>query len=155
MKLMTLAVAVISTSTNAATLTAQGGDSEVAAAAAALPAILTKIPAGPTALVYERNGEFASSLSTKTGTPIEPIFSRLVCSQDPIQRPDSCSLKNANSLVIIGSVRVTGGTANAFFTIATPTNSLRQPIGYEVFIVSLERAGNAWICKDIRSAAIS
>lgn len=136
-------------------LLAQATDDDVEAAAAALPAVMAKVPAGPSALVYnDQTADLSKKLGAKLGKSIAHEQSMLEC-QDQGTRRAKCSLKGGITLVNLGHVRAVGDQAKAFFLIEASSNSFRQPVESQLFVVDLVRSAGKWIVKGVRLAQIS
>jgi hypothetical protein len=135
---------------------AQTPDDDVNAVAAALPAIMTKVPAGPTALVYnDWSAALSKRLAAKIGKSIEHESSKLACREDTNTHNKHCSLSGVSSLINLGSVRISGENARVIFSIERPSGSSNEPIEHEAFAVDLRRSGSRWTVVQVRSIAIS
>lgn len=155
MKFSTMAIAFLSLQLSAAGALAQAPDDDLNAIAAALPLIMTKVPPGTTALVYnDRSVDLAKRLGAKIGRTIEHESSKLVCHHDS-RMGNVCALSRVSSLVNLVGVRVTDQAATVTFNIETPSGSTRVPIEHELFAVKLKRSGNVWEVVQIKRIAIS
>ena len=135
---------------------AQGPDNDIDAVAAALPAIMSKVPLGPTAVVYNnRTADLSKRLAVKTGKTFEPESNKLDCRKDSATSSDVCSLKNVASLVNLGGVILGDETATVYFNIEIPSGSVTVPIEHYLYAVDLKHSGAIWTVIRVRSVAIS
>jgi hypothetical protein len=135
---------------------AQAPDNDVDAVAAALPAIMSKVPLGLTAVVYnDKTADLSKRLAVKIGKTIEPEANKLDCRKNSATGSDVCSLKNVASLVNLGGVIVGGETATAFFNIEIPSGSETVPIEHYLYAVDLKRSGAVWTVVRVRSVMMS
>ena len=137
-------------------LSAQVKDDDVSAFVASLPAIMAKIPHGPTALVHNAwNGNLSQRIAEQTGKKIDLESSWLRCREGADVRRNTCSLKDVASLVNLGSVSIAGDVATVIFDIELPTGSTEGPIEHSLFRVDLKRAGAAWVVVGVRQFGMS
>jgi hypothetical protein len=135
---------------------AQQPDDDINAVAAALPAIMRKVPAGVTAIVYnDRTATLSQQVGLKTGVTFEPESIRLDCRSSSTTGRNVCRLKNTASLVNLGGVRVVGDEAQVFFTIEISSGSETVPIEHYTYAVHLKRSGTTWTVVRVNSAAMS
>jgi hypothetical protein len=156
MKNTVTTIALLCLSFSAFPLSAQVKDDDVSAFAASLPAIMAKIPHGPTALVHNAwNGNLAQRIVEQTGKKIDLESSWVRCREWADVRRNTCSLEGVASLVILGSVSIAGDVATVIYDIALPTSSTADPIEHYLYQVDLKRAGAAWVVVGMRQVGIS
>jgi hypothetical protein len=156
MKNTVTTIALLCLSFSAFPLSAQVKDDDVSAFAASLPAIMAKIPHGPTALVHNAwNGNLAQRIVEQTGKKIDLESSWVRCREGADVRRNTCSLEGVASLVILGSVSIAGDVATVIYDIALPTSSTADPIEHYLYQVDLKRAGAAWVVVGMRQVGIS
>ena len=137
-------------------LLAQVADDELEATAVALPLAMTKLPPGPSAIVYnDRTLILSQKLGARLGMKIDHEQSKLVCHDDNARRRIICSLKDGISLVNLTGVKVRGERAKAYFTIEIPSKSPWHPVESSIYVVDLVRSAGKWTVKGIRLFAIS
>ena len=135
---------------------AQGPDNDIDAVAAALPAIMSKVPPGPTAVVYnDRTAGLSKRLAVKSGKTFEHESNKLDCHKDSASGTDVCSLKNVASLINIGGVILGDETATVFFTIEIPSGLVTDPIESYLYAVDLKHSGGLWTVIRVRSVMMS
>jgi hypothetical protein len=135
---------------------AQAPDNDVDAVAAALPAIMSKVPPGLTAVVYNgRTANLSKRLAVKLGKILEPESNMLDCRKRSATGSDVCSLKNVASLVNLGGVIVGDETATAYFTIEIPSGLVTDPIESYLYAVDLKHSGGLWTVVRVRSVMMS
>jgi hypothetical protein len=136
-------------------LLAQVADDELEATVAALPVATTKLPPGPSAIVYNDQSLILSrKLGARLGTKIDHEVSKLVCPDDSAPGP-RCSLKDGISLVNLSGTKVEGDRAKAYFTIEIPSNSPWHGVESSIYVVDLVRGAGTWTVKGIRLFTIS
>lgn len=135
----------------ASPLFAQEANDDVAATAAALPAIMAKLPTGPTALVYnDQTVDLSRRLATRIGQKIEHESSKLVCRDDLRYHRKRCSLTDVASLVNLSGVTVRGDSATVYFALESRSNSAWQPVETDVYAVDLARSNGVWTVVNIK-----
>jgi hypothetical protein len=155
MKRSLLAASVVLFGVITPPLVAQASDDEAAAMAAAVSAIMTKVPPGKTVIVYnDRTAELSKRLGEKIGKKIGHENTMLDCQDDIKLHRKRCALKNASSLVNIGSITVSGDAAVAYLFIESPSGSEWQPIETDGYVVKLARVKGAWSVVSINLAVV-
>ena len=155
MKYSRMLVSAFVLSVGARPLLAQIADDEVEATVVALPVAMTKLPHGPSAIVYnDRTLILSQKLGARLGTTIDHERSKLVCPDDSTPGP-RCSLKDGISLVNLTGTRIAGDRAKAYFTIEIPSNSAWHRVESTIYVVDLVRSAGKWVAKGIRLFAIS
>jgi len=133
---------------------AQVQDEDVSAFAVSIPAIMTKVPVGPTALIYsERNAGLAQKLAVRTGKKIDPESNRLVCHESSVSHVNVCSIKDAASLVALGSVHFSAETASVTFDIIFPDRF--GALEHSLYRINLKRVGGLWVVVDVTQFGMS
>jgi hypothetical protein len=136
-------------------LLAQVADDEVNALSAAVTGILTKVPPGKAAIVYnDRSAELSKKLEVKIGKKIEHETSHLDCQYDATNKRQKCALKGVSSLVNVGSISVSGDSAEAYLFIERPSGSSFQPIETNGYVVKLARVQGVWTVVSIELTLI-